>query len=101
MRKKINDYWQRLFPFPGAVSCLNEIDFSSKIYASVKHPSHFIKWFQIGFLEYCIDKLPLIQDPCKAKAPSDFASVEDENLTELSCDSTLKSRFGSMELIGI
>lgn len=84
-----------------AVSGLNEIDFSRKIYVFVKHPSHFIKWFEIGFQEYCIDKLPWIQDPSRAKATSDFASVEDENLTELSCDSTLKSRFGSMELIGI
>ena len=31
-------------------------------------------------------------------APSEFTSLEEESLIDLSCDSTLKLKFGSMEL---
>ncbi|XP_067121346.1 zinc finger BED domain-containing protein 5-like, partial [Centruroides vittatus] len=34
----------------------------------------------------------------KAKTPSEFTSLEEESLIDLSCDNTLKLKFGSMEL---
>ncbi|XP_025407116.1 zinc finger BED domain-containing protein 5-like [Sipha flava] len=45
-----------------------------------------------------IDKFAWIQDPFNSIVPSEFNSTEEESLIELSCDSSLKSKFTNMEL---
>jgi hypothetical protein len=45
-----------------------------------------------------MEKFAWIHDPFMAKAPSEFTSVEEENVIEPSCDKTLKTKFGSMEV---
>jgi hypothetical protein len=45
-----------------------------------------------------MEKYAWIHDPFTVKAPSEFTSAEEEDLTEPSCDKTLKTKFGSMEV---
>ncbi|XP_075454497.1 protein FAM200A-like [Ascaphus truei] len=58
-----------------------------------------IKWFEKYFQEEDdIHKYAWIQDPFKAQAPPEFTSLEEENLIELSCDNTLKTKFCHMDI---
>ena len=63
-----------------------------------EHLSQLITWFEKYFQNDNIDKFALIQDPFNANAPSEFTAAEEENLIELSCENTLKTKFSSMEL---
>ena len=63
-----------------------------------EHLSQLITWFEKIFQKDNIDKFAWIQDPVNASAPSEFTAAEEENLIELSCDNTLKTKFSSMEL---
>jgi hypothetical protein len=56
-------------------------------------------WFEKYFKNEDTDKFAWIQDPFNSIVPSEFISTEEESLIELSCDSSLKSKFLNMELI--
>jgi len=62
-----------------------------------EHLIQLSHWFEKYFPED-MEKFAWIHDPFTAKAPSEFTSAEEENLTEPSCDKTLKTKFGSMEV---
>ncbi|VVC25872.1 Hypothetical protein CINCED_3A012173 [Cinara cedri] len=55
-------------------------------------------WFEKYFKNEDTDKFAWIQDPFTSIVPSEFISTEEESLIELSCDSSLKSKFTNMEL---
>lgn len=93
-RDGINEYFLLLYQF--VIS--NEVDLSCNIKSVFEdHLSQLIKWFEKYFQADNIDKFTWIQDPFRAKSLSEFNSLE-ESLIELSCDNTLKTKFGSMEL---
>ncbi|KAL4153497.1 hypothetical protein QTP88_001330 [Uroleucon formosanum] len=62
------------------------------------HLSQLVVWFEKYFKNEDIDKFAWIQDPFNSIVPSEFNSTEEESLIELSCDSSLKSKFTNMEL---
>jgi zinc finger BED domain-containing protein 5/7/8/9 len=62
------------------------------------HLSQLVIWFEKYFQNGNIDKFAWIQDPFNSIGPSEFISTEEESLIELSCDSSLKAKFTSMEL---
>ena len=77
----------------------NGVDFSRGMKSIFEeHLSQLITWFEKYFQNDNIDKFAWIQDPFNASAPSEFTAAEEENLIELSCDNTLKTKFSSMEL---
>ncbi|XP_076330043.1 protein FAM200B-like [Tachypleus tridentatus] len=61
-----------------------------------EHLTLISDWFVNYFTEN-VEKFTWIQDPFKANAPSEFTSAEEENLIELFCDNTSKTKFGSIE----
>lgn len=76
----------------------NEVDLTHKLkYVFDKHKIQLSHWLEKYFPED-MEKFAWIHDPFTAKAPSEFTSAEEENLTESSCDKTLKIQFGSMEV---
>ncbi|XP_067131393.1 zinc finger BED domain-containing protein 5-like [Centruroides vittatus] len=86
------------FPLLHQFVTSNEINLSCNIKSIfVDHLSELIKKFE-KYFEADIDKFTWIQDPFRAKTPSEFTSLEEESLIDLSCDNTLKLKFGSMEL---
>ncbi|XP_067136877.1 uncharacterized protein [Centruroides vittatus] len=106
--KKILKLWKRMegninedggkecFPLLQQFLTSNGVDFS-RIMKSIfeEYLSQLITWFEKYFQNDNIDKFAWIQD---ASAPSAFTAAEEENLIELSCDNTLKTKFSSMEL---
>jgi hypothetical protein len=62
------------------------------------HLSQLVIWFEKYFINEDTDKFAWIQDPFNSIVPSKFISTEEESLIELSCDSSLKSKFLNMEL---
>ncbi|XP_067120061.1 zinc finger BED domain-containing protein 5-like [Centruroides vittatus] len=86
------------FPLLHQFVTSNETNLSCNIKSIfVDHLSELIKKFE-KYFEADIDKFTWIQDPFRAKTPSEFTSLEEESLIDLSCDNTLKLKFGSMEL---
>jgi hypothetical protein len=69
----------------------NELDISQDIKTMFEgHLSQLIIWFEKYFQNENFDKFAWIQVPFNTSAPSEFI--------ELSCDNSLKARFGSTEL---
>lgn len=97
---KINeDDLNDCFPLLHQFLTSNEISLSCNLKSLFEdHLSQLIKWFEKYFEADNIEKFTWIQDPFRAKAPSGFTSTEEESLIELSCDTTLKLKFVSMEL---
>jgi len=62
------------------------------------HLSQLVIWLEKYFKNEGTDKFAWIQDPFNSIVPSEFNSAEEESLIELSCDSSLKSKFTNMEL---
>lgn len=90
-----NDCFNKLQEFMTS----NEVDMSSDIKSIFQdHLLHLNNWFEKYFKNENIDRFTWIQDPFNAYAPFDFTSAEEENLIELSCDNSLKAKFGRMEL---
>jgi hypothetical protein len=82
-----------------AYLCDNELALSQDIKTMFEgHLSQTMIWFEKYFQNKNFDKFAWIQDPFNTSAPSEFTSAEEENLIELSCDNSLKARFGSTEL---
>ena len=76
----------------------NEINLSCNIKSIfVDHLSELIKKFE-KYFESDNDKFTWIQYPFRAKALSEFTSLEEESLIDLSCESIFKLKFGSKEL---
>jgi len=61
--------------------------------------SQLVIWFEKYFLNENIGKLSWIQDPFNSIAPTDFDSIEEESLIELSCDNSLKAKSGRTDLM--
>ncbi|XP_075455233.1 protein FAM200A-like [Ascaphus truei] len=97
-RRNMNeDGGKDCFPFLQQFVIANEVDFSKSVFED--HLSQVIKWFEKYFQEEDdIDKFAWIQDPFKAQPPPEFTCLEEENLIELSCDNTLKTKFGRMDI---
>jgi hypothetical protein len=57
--------------------------------------SQLITWFEKYFQNYNIDKFAWIQDPFNVTSPSECIAAEEENLIELSCHNTLKTKFST------
>ena len=73
------------FPFLHQFVTSNEINLSCKIKSIfVDHLSELIKKFE-KYFESDNEKFPWIQDPFRGKAPSEFTSLEEESLIDLSC----------------
>lgn len=66
------------FPLLQQFVISNEVDFSRNIKSVFEeHLSQLINWFEKYFQEDNIDRFAWIQDPFRAKAPSEFTSVEE------------------------
>lgn len=100
--------WKRKINEDGGKECFhllqqfltsNGVDLSRNMKSNFEeHLAQLILCFEKYFQNDNINKFAWIQDPFNATAPSEFAAAEEENLIELSCDNTLKTKFGSMEL---
>jgi len=76
----------------------NEVDLTHKLkYVFDKHQIQLSHWLEKYFPED-MEKFAWIHDPFTAKAPSEFTSAEEKNLTESSCAKSLKIQFGNMEV---
>jgi hypothetical protein len=76
----------------------SEVDLTHELkFVFEEHLTHLNEWSEKYFPED-MEKFAWIQDPFMAKAPSDFTSAEEENLFELFCDKSLKTKLCSMEV---
>jgi hypothetical protein len=67
-------------------------------YIFEEHLTQLITWLEKCFQNDNIYKIPWIQDPFNATAPSELTAIEKENLIELSCENKSKTKFNPMEL---
>ncbi|VVC33157.1 Hypothetical protein CINCED_3A012045 [Cinara cedri] len=81
-------------------SSSNEADISPDMKSIFEHHlSQLIIWFEKYFQNENIGKLSWIQDPFNFITPTDFDSIEEESLIELSCDNSLKAKFCRTDFI--
>jgi hypothetical protein len=57
--------------------------------------THFMKYFPEEMKRYCS-----IKDPFTEKSPSNFTTTEEEQLIDISYDSSLRMQFSSYSLLG-
>jgi hypothetical protein len=76
----------------------SEVDLTHKLHSvSDEHLIRLNHWSEKYFPED-MGKFAWIHDQFTAKTPSEFTSAEEENLTEPSCDKTLKTKSDSLEV---
>jgi len=98
-RKMNEDGGKECFHLLQKVLTSNGVDFSQDLKSIFEeYLSQLISCFEKYFRNDSIDKFAWIQDPFNAVALSEFTPAEEESLIELSCDSTLKTKFSSTEL---
>lgn len=99
--KKINeDGGQDCFPQLHKYAASNELVVSQNLMSLItEHLSKLTEWFSKYFAEDNVEKFAWIQNPFHAQAPPEFTSQEEESLIELSCDSSLKTRFTYSDLV--
>jgi hypothetical protein len=91
------DGGKECFPLLQQFLTSNGVDFSQGMKSIFEeHLSQLIIWLEKYFQNDNIDIFAWIQDPFYA--PSEFTAAEQENLIELSCNNTLKTKFSTMEL---
>nr|XP_023021166.1 zinc finger MYM-type protein 6-like [Leptinotarsa decemlineata] len=99
--KKLNeggsqDYFPQLYKYAAS----NELVVSQDLIALfTEHLAKLTEWFPKYFADDDVEKFAWIQDPFHAQSPQGFASRDDESLIELSCDSSLITRFASVDLV--
>ncbi|KAL4703057.1 hypothetical protein ACJJTC_009739 [Scirpophaga incertulas] len=64
-----------------------------------EHLAKLTEYFSKYFADDDVEKFAWIQDPFHAQSPQGFTSQDEESLIELSCDSSLKTRFASVDLV--
>lgn len=64
-----------------------------------KYEIYFWKPLEKYFQNENIDKFAWIQDPLNSIVLLEFTSTKEESIIELSCDNSLKTKFGNMKLI--
>jgi len=75
-----------------------EVDLTHELkFVFEEHLTHLNEWSEKYFPEDT-EKFAWIQDAFMTKAPSKFTSLEEENLFELFCDKSLKTKLCSMEV---
>lgn len=99
--KKMNEGGgQDCFPQLYKYAASNELVVSQDLMALfTEHLSKLTEWFSKYFAYDDVEKFAWIQDPFHAQAPPGFTSQDEESLIELSCDSSLKTRFTSSDLV--
>ncbi|KAL4702887.1 hypothetical protein ACJJTC_005798 [Scirpophaga incertulas] len=60
-----------------------------------EHLAKLTEYFSKYFADDDVEKFAWIQDPFHAQSPQGFTSQDEESLIELSCDSSLKTRFAN------
>lgn len=91
---------QDCFPQLYKYAASNELVVSQDLMALfTEHLSKLTEWFSKYFAYDDVEKFAWIQDPFHAQAPPGFTSQDEESLIELSCDSSLKTRFTSSDLV--
>ncbi|XP_045483145.1 zinc finger BED domain-containing protein 5-like [Harmonia axyridis] len=99
--KKMNEgSGQDCFPQLYKYAASNELVVSQDLMVLFAgHLSKLTEWFSKYFGHDDVEKFAWIRDPFHAQAPPGFTSQDEESLIELSCDSSLKTRFTSSDLV--
>jgi hypothetical protein len=84
--------WQRLFAPVVAVRYIAWSWFDPRTYNSFRRTPETVQWLFFKYFPEDLDKFAWIRIPFTAKVRSEFNSTEKENLTELFCDKTLKTK---------
>mgnify|MGYP002775206681 CR=1 FL=1 len=91
---------QDCFPQLYNYAASNELVVSQDLIALfTEHLAKLTEYFSKYFAEDDVEKFAWIQDPFHAQSPQGFTSQDEESLIELSCDSSLKTRFASVDLV--
>ncbi|XP_075070632.1 protein FAM200A-like isoform X2 [Mixophyes fleayi] len=98
-KRKLNeDRYNDCFPLLHQFVTSNDVYLTHELKSVFEqHLTKLSDWFEKYFPEN-METFVWIQDPFSTKAPSEFTSIEEEKLIELSCDKSLKLKFIRMGL---